>query len=318
MSSCRIGFDLGTENNGFHAVGSATIIDSQFRHCITAINTTTTTASLPGSLWSPSLALENIVLDDTLTVINRSHVVGLRGSQLYNQITAWAEGPFYSPAGRCLVSGAVESHPRPASLVVQTPLEPDGNGNRSMSNYYTRSKPQYEDLPLSSFVSVRSYGAKGDGATDDTNALQNALWYAKAGNKVLFVDAGTYRVTKTIFIPSGSRIVGEAYPVILASGYAYFADMNNPRVVVQVGRPGDTGTVEWSDMIISTAGPQPGAILIQWNLANAATDPAGMWDVHTRIGGFLGSGLQVNHDIFDKYQCWLTLIDIRMSYNSRN
>jgi len=32
--------------------------------------------------------------------------------------------------------------------------------------------------------------------------------------------------------------------------------------------------------------------LIQWNLAASGT-PAGMWDVHTRIGGFAGSELDL-------------------------
>jgi len=44
-------------------------------------------------------------------------------------------------------------------------------------------------------------------------------------------------------------------------------------------------------MIVSSRGQQQGAVLIQWNLASAGT-PSGMWDVHTRVGGFQGSNLQ--------------------------
>jgi glucan 1,3-beta-glucosidase len=58
-----------------------------------------------------------------------------------------------------------------------------------------------------------------------------------------------------------------------------------------VGNAGDPGQVQWSDMIVSTQGTQAGAILIEWNLNTAGT-PSGMWDVHTRIGGFVGSDLQ--------------------------
>lgn len=77
----------------------------------------------------------------------------------------------------------------------------------------------------------------------------------------------------------------------MSSG-AFFADINRPRPVVQVGTAGQTGTVEWSDMIVSTQGAQAGAILIEWNLATAGT-PSGIWDVHARVGGFTGSKLQV-------------------------
>lgn len=78
----------------------------------------------------------------------------------------------------------------------------------------------------------------------------------------------------------------------MASG-AFFKNVTNPVPVVQVGTPaGMTGVVEWSDMIVSTEGACAGAILIQWNLASPAATPSGMWDVHTRIGGFKGSKLQ--------------------------
>lgn len=127
--------------------------------------------------------------------------------------------------------------------------------------------------------------------TDDTTALQNIINSATAAGKVVYFDAGTYRVTSTIKIPPGAKIVGEEYPVIMSSG-SFFNDMSNPKPVVQVGTPGQTGQVEWSDMIVSTQGTQAGAVLIEWNLATSGT-PSGMWDVHTRLGGFQGSNLQV-------------------------
>ena len=44
--------------------------------------------------------------------------------------------------------------------------------------------------------------------------------------------------------------------------------------------------------IVGTQGPTAGAILIEYNLRGAGT-PSGIWDVHTRIGGFAGSNLQL-------------------------
>lgn len=71
-----------------------------------------------------------------------------------------------------------------------------------------------------------------------------------------------------------------------------FAKMDSPKSVIQVGKPGEAGNAELSDMVIATQGSQPGALLIEWNL-DSSGEPAGMWDVHTRIGGFSGSKLQL-------------------------
>jgi glucan 1,3-beta-glucosidase len=160
------------------------------------------------------------------------------------------------------------------------------------SRYYARSKPQYETILSSGFSSVRAGGAKGDGVTDDSTAIQNVINSATSAGKIVYFDAGIYKVTTSINIPPGARIVGEAYPVIMASG-SFFSNINNPVPVVRVGlASGQSGVVEWSDMIVSTQGACAGAVLIQWNLASPAGTPSGMWDIHTRIGGFKGSNLQ--------------------------
>lgn len=109
---------------------------------------------------------------------------------------------------------------------------------QSDGKYYERSKPQCECLPYSSFLSARSAGAKGDGRTDDTNALQTAINNAKSQGKVLFLDHGNYLVTKTIYIPNGSKITGESYPVIMSSG-SFFNNLTTPQPVVQIGKPGE-------------------------------------------------------------------------------
>lgn len=126
-----------------------------------------------------------------------------------------------------------------------------------------------------------------------TASLQSAINSAASGGKVLFLDHGIYKVTSTLSIPAGSKIVGEGYPIIVASG-ATFGDMNNPKPLLQVGaNSGDAGEVEFSDFVVGTQGPAPGATLIEWNLASSAGTPSGMWDVHARVGGFQGSQFTV-------------------------
>jgi len=174
----------------------------------------------------------------------------------------------YNPTGPQVIHGTIPANPRPGVLTT------------SSGSYYTQSKPQYANVPASQFVSARTSGAKGNGVHDDTAPLQKALNATAAAGQILFVDAGTYLVTKTLYVPPGARIVGESYSVIMSSG-AYFNDVKNPKAVVQIGAPGEQGRVEWSDMIVSTQGGntgQMGAILIEWNLAAPATSPSGMWE----------------------------------------
>src|SRR4051794_12333768 len=55
--------------------------------------------------------------------------------------------------------------------------------------------------PFPSWVNLKTtYGAVGDGKTDDSNAFQNALNLAAttANSSVLYVPAGTYRITRTL------------------------------------------------------------------------------------------------------------------------
>lgn len=277
INNCHTGIDISAGGRTAQLVGSVTVIDSTITNTLVGIITAFDSTSVPPT--AGSLILENVVLNNVGTAVQQagggSLLAGTSGS---TTIAGWGEGNQYTPSGPKRFQGPFTPGTRPASLL-------------SGSLYYVRSKPQYDNLPDSSFQSVRSTGATGNGVTDDTAALQNAINSATAAGKIVYFDAGTYKVTSTLTIPAGAKLLGEGYPVIMSSG-SFFNDMNNPKPVVRVGSAGLSGLVEWSDMIVSTQGTQAGAILIEWNLASSGT-PSGMWDVHTRIGGFAGSNLQV-------------------------
>lgn len=66
-------------------------------------------------------------------------------------------------------------------------------------------------------VSVRSFGAQGDGIADDTEALQRAIdqLYINSATKsnpqsrvILHVEAGVYRITNTLYIPPFATLQG--------------------------------------------------------------------------------------------------------------
>ena len=56
-------------------------------------------------------------------------------------------------------------------------------------------------------VSVAAYGARGDGATNDTTAVTRALSAATAAHKTLYFPSGTYKVD-ALTLPSGAVLVG--------------------------------------------------------------------------------------------------------------
>lgn len=176
------------------------------------------------------------------------------------------------------VQTAIPSQAKPSSLV-------DGSGK-----IFERTKPLYEDYPTSAFISVKSAGAKGDGETDDTEAIQKILNSAKE-DQIVYFDHGAYIITSTIKVPKNIKIVGEIWPMLMAHGKK-FSDQKNPIPMLQIGQPGDVGSIEMSDLLIETKGPAPGAILMEWNLAESSQGSAGMWDVHFRIGGSSGTDLQ--------------------------
>jgi glucan 1,3-beta-glucosidase len=114
---------------------------------------------------------------------------------------------------------------------------------------------------------------------------------AALAGQIAYFDHGAYIISDTIQVPTDLKITGELFPMIMATG-ANFQDQNNPRAVFRVGNPGDTGTVEISELVFETKGPAPGAIMVEWNIKAAAPGAAGMWDSHWRIGGTAGTQLQ--------------------------
>lgn len=58
---------------------------------------------------------------------------------------------------------------------------------------------------LAQYVSVKDFGAVGDGIADDTNAIQNALTYASTLNGTcVYMPAGKYKITSTLSFQSHS------------------------------------------------------------------------------------------------------------------
>lgn len=78
------------------------------------------------------------------------------------------------------------------------------------------------------------------------------------------------RVGSTVHIPTGSRVQGASWSQIQGAG-AYFNDIFNPRVVVQVGEKGDRGTMEIVEMMFTVQGGTAGAVVLEWNVHESET-----------------------------------------------
>ena len=65
------------------------------------------------------------------------------------------------------------------------------------------------DSKLKDTVSVKDFGAVGDGVSDDTVAIQAAITASVAAGVTLFMPAGTYLVTDILNCPAKTMIIGE-------------------------------------------------------------------------------------------------------------
>jgi glucan 1,3-beta-glucosidase len=235
INNAQIAFDLQTGGltKDTQTVGSEVITDAVINNTPIFIRSSANSAgSLKGSLVIQNARLNNVPI--AVAVADGTTI--LEGGT--KTITNWVQGNIYQGTNQA------------ASFVQADQSAPikDGSLLDSAGRVFGKRHPQYESFDVNDFVSIRELGAKGDGVTDDTEAIQNALNANANCGKIIYFDHGVYYITKTLTIPSGSRLIGEVWPVILAGG-SNFQDQANPQIAVKVGSPNETGTVEISDIM---------------------------------------------------------------------
>lgn len=207
MTDVGTGFKLVPEDGQSGYVGSASFFDSSFTNVKTAIEF----ARTDKSKGATGVILENVAFSGVTNGISTSGG-GVLLDGATEKVEHFAYGPVYEGDGtrKFNTAGKVGNYRRAHQLT-----------NVATGAYFERPKPQYETRPVSDFLHVKDFGAKGDGATDDTTAFQRALYGAQG--KILFVDAGSYILKSTLKVPTGSRIVGETWSQLVAHG-SYFED----------------------------------------------------------------------------------------------
>lgn len=277
IDDCGVGLDMAN-NPSNQTVGSVVFSDSTISNTPVGVNISwTQEGQVPAS--GSNLILDNV--DMTKGV--QTSVQHSSGDALLEAtsevIKSWASGDGYD------VQDSRELKVKRSAGTITAPTK-----NQALlkdGDIFGRSKPQYGDVPADKFVSVKAFGCKGDGETDDTDCLQRFFDQTSSPDQVLYFDHGAYIVSDTVTIPPNRKIVGEIWSLLVATG---FDDPKKPKPVFRFGKPGDKGGIEISDIMFQTKGPNGGAVLMEWNLASEQGE-SGMWDCHARIGGSLGTKL---------------------------
>lgn len=109
----------------------------------------------------------------------------------------------------------------------------------SLSTFPTQMEPVIKPLPpMDSWVNIKELGAKGDGETDDTQVFLDAV----AKYKIIYVPQGWYRITETIKMKPGTKLIGLhpfATQFILKESEPAFSGFGTPKPMIQSSEGGD-------------------------------------------------------------------------------
>lgn len=141
---------------------------------------------------------------------------------------------------------------------------------------------------LDETVSVKDFGAVGDGVTDDTGAINQALdeLYTRRTipnvRRVLFFPAGTYHITDSIVIPTYAKLTGEGKTSSIVSGAAVYLGDSHRQIGAQIGNSVDSiaaelpGYVEISGMSFSNPNDDESVLTIN-SACNSKFDRVGFF-----------------------------------------
>jgi glucan 1,3-beta-glucosidase len=171
-------------------------VDSSIANTAVGIQAST---RIPGNVKGNTLiSLENVDFSSTPVAVqdsdDRSILMG------NTKVKSWTLGNVYYPE---YPNGTFPSPGGSFKYMSRTAV-PILNGPNGI--IFEKSKPQYENIPVTRFTNIkRVYGAKGDGISDDTAAINKAL-NTEAGKSILYFPAGSYMVTNTIMVSSTFHI----------------------------------------------------------------------------------------------------------------
>jgi hypothetical protein len=114
--------------------------------------------------------------------------------------------------------------------------------------------------PVSEWTSVKGLGAKGDGATDDTAAIQQAI----DGHRVVYFPIGHYVVTDTLRLKPDTVLIGlhpSRTQIVLPDNAPNYAGVGAPHALVESSKGGSNIV---SGLGLFTGGINPRATALLW------------------------------------------------------
>ncbi len=154
-------------------------------------------------------------------------------------------------------------------------------------------------------LNVKDFGAKGDGVTDDTAAIQALLNAYPNGQRIIYLPNGTYLVSETLRWPAGTPGKGDDYKNTILQGQseqgviiklrdraAGFTNELFPKAVIFTGpAPAQRFGNSIRNLTVDTGNGNSGAIGVQFNASNQGS----MRNVTIQSGDGLGvNGLDMN------------------------
>jgi len=120
--------------------------------------------------------------------------------------------------------------------------------------------------PTRQWVNVKTLGAKGDGKSDDTAALQAAI----DGNRTLYFPSGFYAVTDTLKLRPETVLIGlnpSSTQIILPDGVKAFEGVGEPKALIETPKGGDNIV---SGLGLFTGGGNARATALLWRAGAAS------------------------------------------------
>jgi hypothetical protein len=136
------------------------------------------------------------------------------------------------------------------------------------TSYRTTALPANSDAarvlralpPTADWASVRSFGAKGDGVTDDTAAIQKAI----DSRRVVYLPLGFYAVNDTIRLKPDTVLIA-LHPgltrLVLPNGSPLYQGTDTPKALLESARGGDAVV---TGLGLATGEVNPRAVALLW------------------------------------------------------
>ncbi len=156
--------------------------------------------------------------------------------------------------------------------------------DRIGARFYPSDTIRYPNNPAILDVTKAPYGARGDGRTDDTEAIQRALNDMMGRHQVLYFPEGTYVISRTLMWSKLNTSGGEAWGFNFLQGQnplrtilklkdGVFSDADNPQAMMWCG---GFGSADWfhnhvHDLTFDVGRGNPGAIGLQFYSNNTGS-----------------------------------------------